>query len=135
MAWSVASHSPSSYFSTGGLVWSVIYKLLQVHVHGLVWLVCILAQVVWSGLYGLVCKLGTTLECSIPCLLLSTRSDIQILFLKPSEKRYETNTAGVYQFLTRARNNTNTRYSPLKAMDINPRLERETMDNTQMSLE
>ena len=60
MAWSVASYSPSSYFSTGGLVWSVIYKLLQVHVHGLVWLVCILAQVVWSGLYGLVCKLGTT---------------------------------------------------------------------------
>ena len=75
------------------------------------------------------------LECSIPCLLLSTRSDIQIPFLKPSEKRYKTNTAGVYQFLTRARNNTNTRYLPLKAMDINPRLERQTMDNTQMSLE
>ena len=38
------------YFSTGGLV----CKLLQAHVHGLVWLVCILAR--WSGL---VCKLGT----------------------------------------------------------------------------
>ena len=60
MAWSVASYFPSSYFSTGDLVWSVIiYKLLQAHVHGLVWLVCTLAQVVWSGLYGLVCKLGT----------------------------------------------------------------------------
>ena len=30
--------------------------------HGLVWLVCILAQVVWCGLYGLVCKLGTTMH-------------------------------------------------------------------------
>ena len=28
---------------------------------GLVWLVCILAQVVWSSLYGLVCKLGTAI--------------------------------------------------------------------------
>ena len=71
----------------------------------------------------------------MPCLLLSTRNDIQIPFLKPSEKQYETNTADVYQFSTRARNNTNTRYSSLEAVDIKPRLEQETMDNTQMSLE
>ena len=59
------------------------------------------------------------------CLLLSTRNDIQIPFLKPSEKQYETNTADVYQSLTRARNSTNTRYSPLKVVDIDPRLEQE----------
>ena len=29
---------------------------------GLVWLVCVLGCVVWSGLDGLVCKLGTTNE-------------------------------------------------------------------------
>ena len=41
----------------------------------------------------------------------------------------------MYQSSTRARNNTNTRYSPLEAVGINPRLERETMDNTRTSLE
>ena len=74
-------------------------------------------------------------ECSMPCLLLSTRNDIQIPFLKPSEKECKTNTAGVYQSSILARNNTNTRYSPLEAVDINPRLKRETMDTTRMSLE
>ena len=72
-------------------------------------------------------------ECSMQRFLLSTRNDIQIPFLKLSEKQYCT--AGVYQSSTRARNNTNTRYSPLEAVGINPRLERETMDNTRMSLE
>ena len=71
----------------------------------------------------------------MPCLLLSTRNDVQIPFLKPSEKGCETNTAGVYQSLTLARNNTNTLYSPLEVVDINPRLEQETMDTTRMSLE
>ena len=42
-------------------------------------------------------------ECSMQRLLLSTRNDIQIPFLKLSEKQYYT--AGVYQSLTRARNN------------------------------
>ena len=47
-----------------------------------------------------------------------------------SRVRNDTNTAGVYQFSTLTRNNTNARYSPLEAVDINPRLKRETMDNT-----
>ena len=81
-------------------------------------------------------------ECSMPRLLLLTRNDIQLQMATQASKyhfssrvRNDTNAAGVYQSLTQVRNNTNARYSPLKAVDINPRLKQETMDNTQTSLE
>ena len=78
------------------------------------------------------------LESSMPGLLLSTRNDIQMVtqaskYHFSSRVRNDTNTTGMYQSLTRVRNNTN--YLPLEAVKINPRLEREIMDNTQTSLE
>ena len=71
--------------------------------------------------------------CSMQHLLLLTRDDIQIPFLKLSEKQYYTLVCTNLRL--KRETITNTRYSPLEPVDINPRLEQETMDNTRMSLE
>ena len=61
-SWSCCQHRGQHASRAGySLDWQAAWSA---HVHGLVWLVCILGWVVWSGLCGLVCKLGTTKFCA-----------------------------------------------------------------------
>ena len=76
-SWSCCQHRGQHASHAGySLDWQAAWSA---HVHGLVWLVCILGWVVWSGLCGLVCKLGTTVLRQAGRLADEIRLDFEIL--------------------------------------------------------
>ena len=76
-SWSCCQHRGQHASRAGySLDWQAAWSA---HVHGLVWLVCILGWVVWSGLCGLICKLGTTAYKSISLKFCSHSDVVQII--------------------------------------------------------